>query len=131
MEHIHLETAEAMAHYTSDMFAGQPAVTKNSYGKGCAYYIATRTDTAFNRSFYREIANRHQITKVVQEIPYGVSVTQREDAEYRYLFIMNFLNEENKLLLSDNHWINLRTAENIGRKITIEPYQVIVVKTQI
>ena len=38
---MHLETAEALAHYTSDFYAGTPVVTKNRFGNGNVYYVGT------------------------------------------------------------------------------------------
>lgn len=43
-ELIHLEGARALATYDSDFYVGRPAVTVNDYGKGQAYYIASRND---------------------------------------------------------------------------------------
>ena len=37
---IHCETAESLGEYRDDFYAGRPALTVNSYGKGKAYYIA-------------------------------------------------------------------------------------------
>ncbi|MER5650002.1 beta-galactosidase [Streptosporangium sp. NPDC002524] len=52
-EHLHLEGAEALAVYTGPHasgtpLAGQPAVTRHSYGSGTALYVSTRlSDTAY------------------------------------------------------------------------------------
>src|SRR5690606_15374760 len=43
---LHLEGAEAVAHYSSDFYKGMPAVTKNSFGKGEAWYVATLPEQA-------------------------------------------------------------------------------------
>ena len=39
-------TAEVLAEYADDYLEGLPAVTENSFGKGCAYYISCRTEPA-------------------------------------------------------------------------------------
>ena len=44
---IHAETAEVLAVYKDDFYAGRPALTVNSYGKGKAYYIAFRNNDDF------------------------------------------------------------------------------------
>ena len=38
---IRTESAETLAVYGENFYAGKAAVTKNSYGKGCVYYIGT------------------------------------------------------------------------------------------
>ncbi|OQQ04926.1 beta-galactosidase [Vibrio splendidus] len=128
MEHIHLETAEALAYYREDLFDACPVITKNQFGKGCAYYIAARTETEFNELFYISLANLHGIRKPIENVPYGVSVTTREDEQSRYLFIMNFLNEPRDLKVPHGNWINENTGNDIQENITLQPYQVIVIK---
>ncbi|BDR15843.1 beta-galactosidase [Vibrio sp. STUT-A11] len=128
MEHIHLETAEALAYYREDLFDACPVITKNQLGKGCAYYIAARTETEFNELFYISLANLHGIRKPIENVPYGVSVTTREDEQSRYLFIMNFLNEQRDLKVPHGNWINANTGDDIKENITLQPYQVIVIK---
>jgi beta-galactosidase len=39
---IHLEGAQALAHYGQDFYAGRPALTVNRFGEGRAYYLATQ-----------------------------------------------------------------------------------------
>ncbi|MDF5321871.1 Beta-galactosidase C-terminal domain, partial [Vibrio parahaemolyticus] len=60
--------------------------------------------------------------------PYGVSVTTRENEQSRYLFIMNFLNEQRDLKVPHGNWINANTGDDIKENITLQPYQVIVIK---
>lgn len=128
MEHIHLETAEALAYYREDLFDACPVITKNQLGKGCAYYIAARTETEFNELFYTSLANLHGIRKPIENVPYGVSVTTREDELSRYFFIMNFLNEPRDLKVPHGNWTNENTGDDIQENITLQPYQVIVIK---
>ncbi len=45
-EDLHLAGAEAVATYVDGPAAGQPAVTRNEYGAGTAWYVASRTDQA-------------------------------------------------------------------------------------
>ena len=41
---IRTEGAETIAAYGGDFYAGTPAVTKNSFGKGTVYYVGTQPD---------------------------------------------------------------------------------------
>ncbi|MGY5452007.1 beta-galactosidase [Agarivorans sp. MS3-6] len=128
MEHIHLETAEALAYFSSDMFIGKPALTKNIHGLGSAYYIATRTNTDFNSLFYKALVTEHKVSKTFPTLPYGISVTERGDGEYRYLFIMNLLKSENKICCPSGDWVNMNTGVEIGKDIALTAYQVVVIK---
>lgn len=127
MEHVHLESADSLASYTSDTFSGKPAVTKNAYGAGSAYYIAARTEADFNRQFYQYIAEQHQLEKPVAELPYGLSVTTRHDAGNDYVFVMNFLNKENSFISPDDIWTDMVTDKTYqSEEIRIKPYGVAV-----
>ena len=48
--------AEPLSLYDEDYFAGHPAVAVHRYGKGRAYYLASRFDEAFYRAFYHDAA---------------------------------------------------------------------------
>ncbi len=43
-EHLHAETAEILASYSSGRLSGSPAVTRNSFGLGTAMYLSARVD---------------------------------------------------------------------------------------
>ena len=49
---IHAETAQVVATYGGDFYAGRPALTVNAFGKGQAWYIAARSEQAFLADFY-------------------------------------------------------------------------------
>src|SRR5690625_1674764 len=55
---VHLEGAEALAYYQEDFYAENPALTVNKFGKGQAYYIASRNVDEFHTDFYRQIVDR-------------------------------------------------------------------------
>ena len=92
---------EVLAVYGSDFYQGMAAVTKHTYGKGSCYYIATRTEDAFLEDFYRKLANELGLTKPpVEEIPDGVSVTRRCGDKKDYLFLMNYSEKEQNIVLT-------------------------------
>lgn len=90
-EMIHAEGARVLAAYGSDFYAGQPAVTVNAFGKGKAYYIASRNDERFNRDFMDALVRNLKLTRAVDaELPPGVTATFRTDGKRRWTFLMNF-----------------------------------------
>jgi len=128
MEHIHLQGAEALAHYSSDMFSGSPMLTKNRVGKGSAYYIAARTEHDFNQQFYQQLAIQHGVNRWVDELPAGLSVTVREDETYRYLFAMNFTQEPQQMACPAGTWLKLDSSETVAPLIRLQAYQVSVMR---
>ncbi|MDO4299323.1 MAG: beta-galactosidase [Lachnospiraceae bacterium] len=94
--------AEVLAVYGSDFYEGTPALTRNVYGKGTAYYICAD----FEQSFYDEVFDyavkeaRISIPPLA-EIPQGVEVMQRDSGEASYLMIQNFSETEQEIIVTD------------------------------
>ncbi len=44
---IHAEGAEVLAEYGSDFYAGRPVLTRNRFGRGTAWYVATDPEPSF------------------------------------------------------------------------------------
>ncbi len=101
-ELVHLQTAHSLASYEQDFYQGMPALTINSYGKGCCYYIAARTNEEFLKDFYHHAAAEAGVKPVLPSIPEGLEAVKRiGDEGKEYLFISNFLAEEKQVTLEE------------------------------
>jgi beta-galactosidase len=90
-EMIHLDSAKPLAKYTTDFYSGQPAVTVNRFGKGKAYYIASRNEAKFTDDFFAGVIKQLKLRRAVDsKLPDGVSATWRTDGSNEWLFLMNF-----------------------------------------
>ncbi|MCQ2558431.1 MAG: beta-galactosidase, partial [Oscillospiraceae bacterium] len=69
-ELIRLHGARALAYYTEDYVKGEAAVTRHTYGKGTAYYLACRVDPARLRPFFASVAYDQGLTP--KSLPEGV-----------------------------------------------------------
>lgn len=66
-------------------------MTRNTYGRGDAYYIAARTGKDFLDDFYGKLCQKLDLTATLDtKIPMGVSVQSRTDGEFDYIFLLNF-----------------------------------------
>lgn len=87
---LHPESSSltVLGRYESDFYAGMPVVTKNSFGKGQAYYVATRSDAAFYRTFLSDLCSESRIMPVTapQE---GLEASVRVNENGRFLFLLN------------------------------------------
>ena len=99
---IHTEGAKSLSEYEKDFYAGSPAATVNSFGKGKAYYIGTASSEAFYQKLLTEICEDAGVTPVLKT-PEMVEVTSRENEKGRYLFVMNHADESKKISLSGNY----------------------------
>ncbi len=110
---LHAETADVLAIFRDDYYAGAPAVTKNAFGCGAAWYLASRFGVDDLTDFYRVRISEAGIMPLIGGFGVGVQVTSRED----YLFILNFSEEENWAEIPPCEEIT--TGERLAGKITL------------
>ena len=77
-EVVSLAGAQATASFGDDFYAGSPAVTENTYGKGRALYVATHPDVGFLDRLLDQITHDLGITAPM-DAPAGVEITQRRN----------------------------------------------------
>ncbi|MGV2788595.1 beta-galactosidase, partial [Clostridium perfringens] len=70
---IHAETAEILAEYGSDFYKGTPVLTKNAFGEGQAYYVASSPDSQFLQGFLANLCEEQGV-KPLLNTPAGVEV---------------------------------------------------------
>lgn len=90
---IALEGAEPIAHFMSDYYANNPAITRNSHGSGTSYYVGTRLDGA-GMGWLLERVCREAGVGAPLSAPFGVEVVQRRDDSHSYTFLLNHNLEE-------------------------------------
>ena len=121
------ETAEVLAVYEKDFYAGCPVVTCNPYGKGKAWYLAAESDLAFLRAFYKDVFAEAGLQNALGvELPYGVTVTERCGAageeEKRIIFVMNFKNEP-VTVEGIGRWTDAESGEACEDSLGLEAFQ--------
>lgn len=107
---IHTEGAESLASYASDFYEGMPAITRNAYGSGITYYLATDMDeTGIAKVLERAIEDRN-VTAVIAE-PTPLEITKRTTEAATYYFVMNFRDEATPLPASLGGKLDLLTGK--------------------
>ena len=120
-----LEGAEVLGTYTEDFYAGKPAITRNKYGQGAAYFIGARTNLDFLEYFYGELAKNKGLENawVIKGDP-DVSVQSRDFENQSYRFVMNF-SEETKEIQVATACVDLITRTTHPTTLTLAPYEVL------
>jgi beta-galactosidase len=117
---IHLQGAEALAYYSSDFYEGMPALTVNSYGKGKAYYIASRNIGGFNDEFYGALIRDLALKQTIEtELPNGVTAQMRTDGQSDFVFLMNFGKTEQTILLDEKEYEDILCDDKVEKQITL------------
>ena len=125
---LHSEGAQVLARYEEDFYAGMPALTRNRYGSGSAWYVATRGNRAFYKKLMVTVCDELNIKPVI-ETPEVVEATLRVREHERYLFLLNHSTEESTFtlpyagtdLITQRHFVP-------GEQINLPKYDVMILE---
>ncbi|GAB2932971.1 beta-galactosidase [Hafnia psychrotolerans] len=121
-EVIHLEGAAALATYREDFYAGSPAVTVNLYGKGQAYYVASRNDRQFHTDFFTMLAKQMNLPRAMETpLPEGVTAARRTDGESEFIFLQNYTVDSQTIVLPDDYQ-DMVHGGILPRKVTLPAF---------
>jgi beta-galactosidase len=115
---LHLDGAQALATYTGDFFAGRPAVTRHTHGRGAAYYLGTRLDAAGLDLLLDRVVQEAKV-KPVLKTPTGVEATLRESRREKFLFLLNYNDRPVKVALGAHRGRDLVSGKTVARQITL------------
>jgi beta-galactosidase len=106
LESLTLRGAEPIATFRGGRMSGRPAITRNRYGKGWVFYVATDCAAAeFHEALARSVGVTGDLSPLIPA-PYGVEVVSRENSETIFYFLLN--------LTADMHNIKLhQPMENL------------------
>ena len=125
-ELIHLRGAEALGVYKTDFYAGMPAVTVNTYGKGRAYYVAARDAGDLTDDLTARILNELQITSDFDgALPYGVTAHSRSDGKQLFVFLENHSTTQ-KTVKTGQIWQGVESGDTLTGEIPLSPYEVLI-----
>lgn len=120
---LHSETAEVLATYGSDFYQGMPVLTRNDFGSGQVYYIASDPEDRFLDYLYASILQRHSIapTFVASE---GVEITARYKNGQPIWFVLNHNPYSVTVDFDGRNFHDLLTNESIRERAALEGYGV-------
>lgn len=114
-------TADVTGVYEKDFYKGQPAVLKNIYNKGTAYYIACRDEGELLDEVYSGILKEENIK--CYELPFGVSVHTRDN----YFFFENYTEKEQCVIL-DGRFSDVENNVEYEKNIVLGGYEIKILK---
>ncbi len=127
---IHAEGADVLATYGSNWYAGRPVVTRNEFGEGKAYYVATCASEEFLADFYRALLSEKGIEPLATAADgeANVEILLREGNGRRALFILNHATDEQTVHLGELTGADLLTDEQCSDNVTMTPYGVRIIQ---
>jgi beta-galactosidase len=89
-EDLRTEGAEVLASYAEGPLAGHPAITRNSFGAGTAWYVSAQLGEASRDQLFAAVLEQAGAGPVVAGAPPGVEIVRRHgDGGRSWLFVLN------------------------------------------
>jgi beta-galactosidase len=120
---LHAESAEVLASYGDDFYQGMPALTRNAYGSGAAFYIASEPEDAFLDRLYGDLLQQHGITPVI-DAPRGVEIAVRHKDERPITFVLNHNPQPTSVDLKLQTYHDLLTGQTVSGALALAGYGV-------
>lgn len=119
---IRPDTAKTLVKYSSEFYAGTPAVTVNDYGRGKAWYIGSKFDHESLTKIMNRILSDCEITGLADT---DLEVTCRKDVtDKEYYFVLNMSNQTKELPDKFLDYQDLFTNQSPVKEV--KPWQVLV-----
>ena len=117
-------TAQVIAFYTRDYYAGKPAITMNHLGSGQVIYVGTFGDTSLYLTLLSWLLAEKNI-RGTYTVPEGVEVTERWQNEQRIIFILNHTDTAQTITLP-RQYTNLMDGQTISGYISLPAYDILI-----
>ena len=127
---MHMENAQALASYDKDFYEGTPVLSRNEFGKGHAYYVATRAGQDFYADFLKKVLEEQGVEPVFKPCK-GVEITLRRKEGTNFLFFLNH-NPQETVLIAEKPGTDLLTGKEYrpGDEIVLQTKGVVLFQEQ-
>ncbi|XBX09920.1 beta-galactosidase [Enterocloster clostridioformis] len=115
---MHLEGAEALSVYEEDFYKGMPVITRKQFGKGCAYYVGTRSNREFYERFLGDVFEEMNLEKVMST-PKGVEAAVRKRGTKEIVFLINH-NQNDEYIVLKYDCFDLLNQKNYSEGTSIK-----------
>jgi beta-galactosidase len=117
------QTAQVMATYGQDYYAGKPAITINHYGRGSVIYVGTESPSS---AFYDRLISFAAAQSAVElgpRLPAGVEMATRQKEGEKIIFLLNYTGEPQRVALGTISR-NALTGRSDPATVVVSPYDV-------
>lgn len=110
---IVLKGAETLASYAGEFYAGAPCITKNTYGKGNAFYIGTEASGKLLDAVTEKILSDAQVQGIGHS-DFGVELNIRQKENQKWIFAVNHREDTARYQLADREGMSLVLGKQEG-----------------
>lgn len=116
------DDVEVLARFDADYYAGEPALTRRTVGKGQVYYLGACFSEEMVRRLLTETGLVSPLAGLI-EAPEGVELAVRRKGERQWLFVLNYQDEPQVLRLP-TAYTDLLSGTSEQGEVEVEPYGV-------
>ncbi len=125
-ERLRADGAEVVTSYADGPLAGLPAVTRNSFGDGDAWYVSTRLDESCLDRLIGSVLSRAGVMPVADGAPPGLEAVRRHGDDGRsWLFVLNHAAHAAQVLVTG---LELLSGRQVAGVLDVAPGNVAVVR---
>jgi beta-galactosidase len=124
-ERVRLNGAEAVATYTDGPLAGVPAVTRNTHGRGTAWYVATLPDADTLTALLDRV--RAEAGVAGGDTPPGVESVRRRGRDADYVFLIDHAGRGAEIPVPPGA-TELLTGKPLSGSVRVDPGEIAVVR---
>jgi beta-galactosidase len=117
-------SADVVARYTQDYYAGKPAITLNQFGAGRAIYIGAVGDEHLYNLCAKWLLNTTGLQTTFATPP-GVEVTRRIQGDKSLHFILNHNDHPQTLHLESPH-VNMLNGSQLAGDVQLDSFDVLI-----
>jgi beta-galactosidase len=119
-------TAQALAHYAGEYYAGRPAITLNRFGTGRAVYVGALGDDALHDAVIGWVAKALALRSALVTAE-GVEAVERWQGDQRLLFVLNHADGIRQVSLP-TAMRDLLTGETLTETVSLAPKAVLILR---
>lgn len=120
---LHTEGADTLAVYGEDFYQGMPALTRNRWGNGSAWYVATDPDQEFLNGLLTHICTEIGIRAPITA-PESVEISIRSKEGTDYIFVMNHDREPQPYYIQEGIGFELISSQEYSGEVIIAGHDV-------
>jgi len=124
---IHAKNAKAIATFEQDYYAGSPAVTHNTFGKGNAFYVGTVPENNGMDWIIEHVCKTARIQSVSANVPAGIELLRRVNGRSSFMFVLNHSGGKVNVPV-EGHGRDLLTGVEVHGSVELEPSGVAVIQ---
>jgi beta-galactosidase len=116
--------------YGDQFYRGMPVLTRNRFGKGDAWYVASSPEDRFLSELADYLCGQRGIRPLL-EAPSGIEVSRRIKEGHEYLFLLNHNEKPTRINIGVNKAVELLSGAVMSGEITIPEKDVFIMQSPI